>query len=102
MKFQEDLIYDRWWKTKTALFRYGIIAPAISGLDETSTSLQGFFRDASTKVYKNLRGEDTKVAASTIEKWFYYYNVGGFDALLPKRRSDTGIQSQRTSKKYMS
>ncbi|MFI3202401.1 MAG: DDE-type integrase/transposase/recombinase [Eubacteriales bacterium] len=79
-------------RQKIALFRYGIIAPAISGLDETSTSLQGFFRDASTKVYKNPRGEDTKVAASTIEKWFYYYNVGGFDALLPKRRSDTGLQ----------
>lgn len=32
----------------------------------------------------------TKVAASTIERWFYTYQTGGFDALLPKRRIDTG------------
>ncbi len=79
-------------RQKIALFRYGIIAPAVSGLDDSSTSLNGFFRDASTKVYKNPRGEDTKVAAATIEKWFYYYKAGGFDSLLPKRRSDTGQQ----------
>ncbi len=79
-------------RQKIALFRYGIIAPAVSGLDDSSTSLQGFFRDAQTKVYKNPRGEDTKVAAATIEKWFYYYKAGGFDSLLPKRRSDTGQQ----------
>ncbi len=79
-------------RQKIALFRYGIIAPAVSGLDDSSTSLQGFFRDAQAKVYKNPRGEDTKVAAATIEKWFYYYKAGGFDSLLPKRRSDTGQQ----------
>ncbi len=55
-------------------------------------TLHVFFRDASQKVYKNHQGEDTKVAASTMEKWFYSYKAGGFDALLPKRRSDIGKQ----------
>ena len=55
-----------------------------------TTLLEVFFRDAAKKVYTNPRGEDTKVAASTIECWFYTYQTGGFDALLPKRRIDTG------------
>ena len=73
-----------------ALFRYGIISPAVTGTYENSISLKGFFRDAATLVYTNPRGESTKVAASTIERWFYNYQSGGFDALIPRRRTDTG------------
>lgn len=77
-------------RQKIALFRYGIIAPAVSGTYDETVSLKGFFRDAATKVYTNPRGEDTKVAASTVERWFYHYQRDGFDALIPKRRTDTG------------
>ena len=73
-----------------ALFRYGIIAPAVTGTYEDSISLKGFFRDAATKSYTNPRGESTKVAASTIERWFYNYQKNGFEALIPRRRTDTG------------
>jgi transposase InsO family protein len=73
-----------------ALFRYGIIAPAVTGTYENSVSLKGFFRDAAAKTYTNPRGESTKLAASTIERWFYNYQAGGFDALIPRRRTDTG------------
>lgn len=73
-----------------ALFRYGIIAPAVTGTNEDSISLKGFFRDAATKSYTNPRGESTKVAASTIERWFYNYQKNGFEALIPRRRTDTG------------
>ena len=77
-------------RQKIALFRYGIIAPAVSGTYDESLSLKGFFRDASKKVYSNPRGEDTMISASTIERWYYAYMDAGFDALLPKRRTDTG------------
>ena len=73
-----------------ALFRYGIIAPAVTGTYDNSVSLKGFFRDAAAKSYVNPRGEYTKVAASTIERWFYNYQTDGFDSLIPKRRTDTG------------
>lgn len=73
-----------------ALFRYGIIAPAVTDTYENTASLKGFFRDASTKTYNNPRGETTKIAASTIERWFYNYQANGFNALIPKRRIDTG------------
>lgn len=36
-------------RQKIALFRYGIIAPAVSGTYDESLSLKGFFRDASKK-----------------------------------------------------
>jgi transposase InsO family protein len=78
-------------RQKIALFRYGIIAPAVSGNYDETLSLKGFFRDAANRVYTNPRGEDTRVTASTIERWFYSYKKGGFDALIPQRRTDTGM-----------
>ena len=57
-------------RNEIALFRYGIIAPAVTGIYDDSISLKGFFRDAATKTYTNPRGESTKISASTIERWF--------------------------------
>ena len=73
-----------------ALFRYGIIAPIISEITNTTKNRKEFFRNAAKLTYTNPRGEDTKVCAGTIERWFYTYLKGGFDALIPKRRTDTG------------
>ncbi len=78
-------------RREIALFRYAIIAPIISGTFEEHNSLKGFFRDASKKVYTNPRGYDTRVSDTTIERWYYQYRKHGFDALLPKRRQDTGL-----------
>lgn len=64
-------------RQKIALFRYGIIAPAVSGTYDEALSLKGFFRDASKKVYSNPRGEDTMISASTIERWYYAYMDAG-------------------------
>lgn len=77
-------------RQKIALFRYGIIAPAVSDNYDETLSLKGFFRNAAKKVYVNPRGEDTKISATTVERWFYQYQRCGFDALIPKRRIDTG------------
>lgn len=77
-------------RKEIALFRYGILAPLISGTYDENTSIKGFFREAASKVYTTPNGEDTKFAAATLERWYYNYKNNGFDALMPVRRSDTG------------
>jgi len=73
-----------------ALFRYAIIAPAVSGTCDEGQSIKAFFSDAAKRTYTNPRGEDVRVAASTMERWYYSYRRDGFDALIPQRRCDTG------------
>jgi len=77
-------------RRQIALFRYGILAPLISGTYEKNQSIKEFFCNAAKKVYTNPRGEDTKVTASTLERWYYSYTRNSFDALMPQRRCDTG------------
>ena len=77
-------------RKEIALFRYGILAPLISGTYDQNTSIQGFFREAAGKLYTTPSGEDTKIATSTLERWYYNYKNKGFDALMPIRRCDTG------------
>lgn len=78
-------------RKEIALFRYGILAPLISGVYDEHLSVKGFFMVAANKTYTNPRGEDTKIAVSTLERWYYNYMKDGFDGLIPKRRTDTGI-----------
>ena len=77
-------------KQQTALFRYGVIAPLITGTVESGTSNRAFFRQAAEKNYPDADGTPRTVSASTIEKWYLAYKKGGFDALLPAGRSDAG------------
>lgn len=77
-------------KQQTALFRYGVIAPLITGTVESGTSSRAFFRQAAEKNYPDADGTPRTVSASTIEKWYLAYKKGGFDALLPAGRSDAG------------
>lgn len=77
-------------RQKTALFRYGIIAPLISGTYDEHKSLQSFFCDAAQRTYTDPYGEDVTVSPSSVERWYYKYKDGGFDALIPLRRKDTG------------
>ena len=77
-------------RQKTALFRYGILAPLLSGVTEDALSNQAFFRDAANKVYTTPSGVDTTISAITLEKWYYNYRKHGFDGLMPKKRNDYG------------
>lgn len=77
-------------RRQIALFRYGILAPLISENYDEHKSNREFFYNAAKKVYTNPRGEDVKVSAATLERWYYNYKRDGFDALIPKRRCDTG------------
>ncbi len=84
-------------RQKIALFRYGILAPLISGTCDNTDNRKGFFREAAIKTYTNPRGLDTILSASTLERWFYQYQKHGFDGLLPRRRVDSGMSRKLDS-----
>lgn len=73
-----------------ALMRYSIIAPLISGLQDSFSSHEAFFRDASARGVTALDGSTRYFAPTTIKKWYINYNRGGFDALVPSSRADLG------------
>lgn len=73
-----------------ALMRYGAIAPMIAGLDERYPSKTAFYTEISTKGLKGPDGTLHHYAPATIEKWYLDYQNYGFDALIPKGRSDAG------------
>ena len=67
-----------------ALMRYSVISPVISGLPETYSSLEAFYRDASKKGTIAPDGTLKHFAPATIERWYRNYRRGGFDALIPQ------------------
>lgn len=73
-----------------ALMRYSAIAPVISGMPEEYPSTSAYFRDLSEKGILHPSGQMRKYAPGTMKSWFYDYRDGGFDALIPKSRSDCG------------
>ena len=73
-----------------ALMRYSVISPVISGLPETYSSLEAFYRDASKKGTIAPDGTLKHFAPATIERWYRNYRSGGFDALIPQGRVDEG------------
>lgn len=81
---------DKEHARNTALMRYSVIAPLISGLSDGSPSNEAFFRDASAKGVEAPDGTKKYFAPSTIKRWYRLYSKGGFDALIPSGRSDSG------------
>lgn len=77
-------------KQKIALMRYSAIAPLVAGLDQSYKNLTAFFESVSAKGIPGPDGRIRHFAPSTIERWYSNYNKFGFDALLPKGRSDAG------------
>lgn len=73
-------------KNEIALFRYGIIAPLVTG----TAQRRNFFRHAAEKKYLYIDGEYVHVSAHSIERYYRSYVNGGFDALKPKTRKDVG------------
>lgn len=73
-----------------ALMRYSAIAPLISGLPEEYPSMSTYFRDLSEKGILHPSGQMRKYAPGTMKSWLLDYKKGGFDALIPKSRSDCG------------
>ena len=73
---------------KVALFRYGLIADLLRL--EPGQGLYEKMRDKAAVSYQIPGTHRTRVAAETIRGWLRAYNKRGFDALVPKPRSDIG------------
>ena len=81
---------DQEKKHDIALMRYSVISPVISGLPESYSSLEAFYRDAAQKGTIAPDGTLKHFAPATIERWYRNYRKGGFDALIPEGRVDEG------------
>jgi len=74
-------------RKQIGLFRYGLIAPVLSG----NVNVQiDYFRDAAEKEYDVPYTGMRKYKARTFKSWLKRYRTGGFDALMPKNRGDKG------------
>ncbi len=66
-----------------ALMRYSAIAPLIPGLPEGYRNLADYLEKTSQKGLLHPDGEVRNYAPKTLYKWYFSYQKGGFDALLP-------------------
>lgn len=74
---------------EVALFRFGVIADLVNLPPETK-GLYSKLREKADKEYVIPGSRRTAVAQETIRDWLKKYRRGGFDALLPKSRTDRG------------
>jgi transposase InsO family protein len=72
-----------------ALFRYGLIADLLH-LPSGRRLLQAQLREKADREYEIPGSARRRVAAETLRDWLYAYRRGGFDALKPRPRRDTG------------
>jgi putative transposase len=72
-----------------ALFRYGLIAEFVH-LPPNSPGLYAKLQQKAKQSYAIPGSTRTRVAAETLRDWLKNYRCGGFDALLPKPRTDRG------------
>lgn len=77
-------------KHAVALMRFGTIAPLVSGTKDDFQSLDDYYREAAAKTWPAPDGSPKQFSAASIERWYRAYLKDGFDALLPKSRSDSG------------
>jgi putative transposase len=72
-----------------ALFRYGLIAEFVH-LPAASPGLYARLRDKARADYTIPGSQRSRIAAETLRDWLKRYRRGGFEALLPKARTDRG------------
>src|SRR5437879_10168635 len=72
-----------------ALFRYGLIADLLH-LPLGHRTLHAHRREKADREYEIPGSARRRVAAETLRDWLYAYRRGGFDALKPRPRRDTG------------
>jgi putative transposase len=74
-------------KRAIALWRIGVLGPLVSAR-LSHGDRQEYFDSAAARTHLHPDGRVVRVAAATIEAWYYAYRRSGFDALLPKSRED--------------
>jgi len=74
---------------KTALFRYGLIAPLVlEPLPRGELTRRA--QEIAARHYEIPGSRRTSVSVDTLRDWALRYRTGGFEALTPKPRQDRG------------
>ena len=76
-------------RIKEALFRHAILGELLSR-DLRRGELRRLLTDLSARTFEDHRGRPRQFAYKTLEEWLYHYRHGGFEALKPVPRSDSG------------
>lgn len=76
-------------RRRIALWRVSVLGPLVSARLEHG-EVRALCEQAAARTHELPDGGFIKVSWRTIETWYYAYKRGGFDALLPERRSDRG------------
>jgi transposase InsO family protein len=76
-------------RTQEALFRHAILGELLSR-DLKWGQLRLSLAELSVKTFEDYRGRRRRIAAKTLEEWYYKYRHGGFEALKPRPRNDQG------------
>ena len=77
-------------RQQVALFRYGVIADLLHLERGRQRGLYAKLREKAARDWDIPGSHRRKVEAETIRGWLADYRRGGFDALLPKARKDSG------------
>ena len=74
-----------------AVWRYGIIAPTLSGTHDHPTD-NAFFRAIAKKTYIHpITHGEKRYCPGTFRAWISSYRKYGIDGLISRRRTDAGI-----------
>jgi hypothetical protein len=73
-----------------ALFRYSLIAPLVLEGPLPARELTRRARESAARVYDIPYSKRTSVSVDSLLDWVLRYRDGGFEALVPKLRSDRG------------
>ncbi|HEX3851386.1 MAG TPA: DDE-type integrase/transposase/recombinase, partial [Polyangiaceae bacterium] len=76
-------------RREVALFRYGVIAD-LTHLEPHHRGLYALLKEKAEREYTIPGSLRRRVATETIRGWLRAYRSGGFDALVPRARSDQG------------
>jgi len=82
-------IMDADMQRQLALLKFSIIAPLCNDTYD-APSKEAFCRRLAQTVYTLPNGKKRSFSADTIKNWALAYKKNGFDALVPKKRSDIG------------
>ena len=76
-------------KIEIASIRLALIAPVVNNT-YTEESKMAYYRKVTQNPIKLPNGESVRYSPGTLSNWESCYNRFGFDALIPKERSDVG------------
>ena len=78
-----------------ALFRYGVLGSLTTQKKLAYGELTKTLQELAAKNYTIPNSDKTQLSYKVIESWYYRYQKGGLDALIPVERNDKGRSSIR-------